>query len=150
MILSWWLWLLVGCIFFLIEILTPGGFYVFFFGAGAFIVGLLSAAGMAGPPWVQWLLFGSISVGALLLFRKPLQQKMGNVRTHDIDSMVGETATARTDIALGDVGRVELRGTTWNAKNVGPAVILSGQRCRVERVDGLMLHISYGKGEANG
>ena len=37
--------------------------------------------------------------------------------------------------------RVELRGTVWSACNAGEAAIAPGQRCAVERVDRLTLHI---------
>jgi membrane protein implicated in regulation of membrane protease activity len=39
------------------------------------------------------------------------------------------------------MGRVELRGTVWSARNTGDAAIHAGQRCSVERVDGLTLDI---------
>jgi inner membrane protein len=37
------------------------------------------------------------------------------------------------------MGKVELRGSSWSAQNVSPSPLTSGQRCRVEKVDGLML-----------
>ncbi len=33
--------------------------------------------------------------------------------------MVGEFAIALELLAVGEIGKVELRGTTWTAKNVG-------------------------------
>ncbi len=98
MALSWWLWLLFGFGLLLLELITPGGFYIFFFGVGAVLVGLLAALGLAGPPWVQWLLFGVISGGGLLVFRKPLQSRIGNLPARNVDSMIGETAIAIANI----------------------------------------------------
>ena len=43
------------------------------------------------------------------------------------------------DIAVDAVGKAELRGTTWNARNVGDKLLTRAQRCRVRRVDGLTL-----------
>ena len=37
----------------------------------------------------------------------------------DVDSLVGETAVAQQDIPAGEIGRVELRGTSWSARNRG-------------------------------
>ncbi|MBA2252940.1 MAG: NfeD family protein [Nitrospirales bacterium] len=55
--------------------------------------------------------------------------------------MVGETAVLTEDLPPGAVGKVELRGTTWSARNAGQTVLTKGHRARVERVDGLTLLI---------
>jgi membrane protein implicated in regulation of membrane protease activity len=140
MALSWWLWLLLGFLLFAIEVLTPGGFFVFFFGVGAIIVALLTAFDLAGPPWLQWLLFGGISVATLLLFRKPLQDRLRS-KEPAVDSIVGQTAVAMDPIGVRELGRAELRGTVWTASNAGETPIAPGQRCAVERVEGLTLYI---------
>ena len=141
MVLSWWLWLLLGILLLVLELMTPGGFFVLFFGAGAIVVGLLAAAGLAGGASMQWLLFGVISVAALLIFRKPLQRRTETKLSHAVDSIPGEVAVAMGTIGLQQIGKAELRGTAWSARNIGDAVITPGQRCRVERVDGLTLDI---------
>ncbi len=141
MAMSWWLWLLFGIGLLAIELITPGGFYVFFFGVGAIIVGLLAAVGFAGPPWFEWLLFGTLSAGALLLFRKPLQKRLRVAPGGEVDSMIGETAIALDNIGVQQVGKVELRGSAWTAQNTGDGAIAAGQRCRVEGVHGLTLYI---------
>ncbi|MDZ4797093.1 MAG: NfeD family protein [Bryobacteraceae bacterium] len=137
---SWWSWVLLGFVLLLVELATPGGFYIFFFGGGAIVVGLLAALGIAGPLWVQCLLFAIISCFGLLVLRRPLQNRF-RVKPHDVDSIVGETAVAMNAIGVAAIGKAELRGTSWSARNTGAEAIAQGQRCRVERVDGLMLHI---------
>ena len=37
----------------------------------------------------------------------------------DIDTLAGETGTALEDMGAGANGHVELRGTTWSARNTG-------------------------------
>src|SRR5262245_11547031 len=96
--LSWWLWLLLCLIMFARELMTPGGFFIFFFGVGAIVVGLLTLLGLAGPPSLQWLLFVAISVVAFAIFRKPLQNRLGKTPAQEVDSLVGEVA-----ITLGDI-----------------------------------------------
>jgi membrane protein implicated in regulation of membrane protease activity len=59
----------------------------------------------------------------------------------DRDSPVGDIAIPQEDIAPGAVGRAELRGTVWSARNLGSAVLARGQRCRVVQVDRLMLFL---------
>jgi len=41
----WWAWVLGGFFLLLGELLTPGGFFIFFFGVGALVTGALAAAG---------------------------------------------------------------------------------------------------------
>jgi hypothetical protein len=138
----WWHWIAFGLVLAGFEVLTPGGFFVVFFGAGALMVGLLTLAGVAGPLWVQWLLFTVLSIASLALFRKPLLERL---RAHDdhgpVDALVGEVAVPVADIAPGAVGRAEMRGTGWQARNVSAVTTAKGQRCRVNRVEGLMIDI---------
>ncbi len=142
MVMLWWMWLLLGFFLLLVEMLTPDGFFFLFFGAGALVVGLLAGLNYGGPPWLQWLLFSVFSIVALLLFRKPLLEKVRrSQRTGEVDSMVGETAVVVRDIEVNGVGKVELRGTTWSAVNAGSTALAAGQRCSVEKVEGLMLHV---------
>jgi inner membrane protein len=140
MAFTWWMWLIAGSALLVLEIVTPGGFYFLFFGIGAIVVGLLSGLGIAGPAWMEWLLFAIISIIALALFRQPLLRKL---KTPDraVDSMVGEEAIAMGTIAIAGMGKAELRGSVWNARNAGDTVIAVGQRCIVERVDGLVLYL---------
>jgi inner membrane protein len=39
------------------------------------------------------------------------------------------------------VGKAEMRGTSWNTRNIGDQPLARGQRCRVERVEGLMIFV---------
>lgn len=141
MALSWWLWVVLGLVLAAIELATPGGFFVIFFGVSAVVVGLLELAGLARAPWLQWLLFPVIAVVALRLFRKPLLTMLSTSEPPSVDSLVGEVAVAVADIAVGQHGRAELRGTTWQARNVGEYGVLAGQRSRVVAVEGLTLDI---------
>ena len=140
--MDWWMWLLVGFVLLMLELVTPGGFFVFFFGVGAVAVGLLVVAGLAPAAWAQWALFSALSVSALVFFRKPLLERMRKAeRPGAVDSLIGETAVALSSIDAEGIGKAELRGTSWTAKNVGGNPVQAGQRCTVENVVGLMLWI---------
>ena len=140
--MAYWAWLLLGVGLLAIELATPGGFFAFFFAVAGLLVGLLVALGWAGPAWMQWLLFSVISVALLMLLRKPLQARLGlDRKARPVDSIPGEAALALEDIAVGAIGKAELRGTTWSARNGGAGAIVKGQRLRVDRVEGLMLHV---------
>jgi membrane protein implicated in regulation of membrane protease activity len=45
------------------------------------------------------------------------------------------------EIGPGAVGRAELRGTVWSARNQDTAALARGQRCTVVNVDRLMIFI---------
>jgi membrane protein implicated in regulation of membrane protease activity len=140
--MTWWFWIVLGLALSAIELATPGGFVIVFFGAGAIMVGGLALVGVASLAWVQWLLFPILALLSLRLFRRPVMHRLGvgNPRS-DVDTLVGEIAVAIEAIAPGAHGRAELRGTTWSARNADPAPLASGQRCRVVAVQGLMLDL---------
>lgn len=137
--MPWWIWILGGLALLALELLTPGGFFIIFFGIGALIVGLLSGLGLLGTGWAEWLLFSAVSVVSLLLFRKPLLDwmKRREPQRPPVDSLVGETAVVTEDVSPGGIGKAELRGTSWNVR--AREGLRRGQRARVERVDGLTL-----------
>ena len=139
----WWLWMVLGLVLLVLEVLTPGGFFAFFFGIAALLVGALDGLGVGGPDWLQWLLFSVLSIVSLLLFRGPLLAKIKSWgrKTSDVDTLVGEVATLLEDLPPGATGKVELRGTAWSAQNGDEQSLHKGQRCRVQRVDGLTLWI---------
>jgi len=136
--------MLLGIVLLGIEMVTPGGFYILFFGLAALIIGGLSGIGVAQAEWLQWLLFSGLSILSLLVFRGPLLAwiKTQEVETPAVDSMGGETAIPLEDLAPGGTGKAELRGTTWTVHNAGPALLKKNQRCKVERVEGLTLWIT--------
>ena len=141
-IMDWWIWVLAGFVLLAIEMASSGGFYVVFFGVGALAVGLLAALGVAEAIRLQGVLFTALSVVSLLCFRRPILNRMqANVPTGEVDSIVGSHAVAQDEIGPGGLGKAELRGTTWNARNAGETSIGRDQPCRVERVDGLTLWV---------
>ena len=142
--MEWWLWILVGIGLLAAEIVTPGGFFVLFFGVAALLVGALAVIGLGGPPALQWLLFSVLSVVSLLLFRRRLVERFTPATTgqlDEIDSLRGEVAIASQDLAPGALGKAELRGTIWTVKNVGDQPLRAGQRGRVDGKDGLTLFV---------
>jgi membrane protein implicated in regulation of membrane protease activity len=139
----WWHWLIIGLVLVALELAASGGFYVIFFGIAAIAIGGLRLVGAAGPLWMQLVLFSVLSVASLLLFRSPLMKMMKlDSPGRDVDSMVGDTATPLEDIAAGAVGRAELRGAVWSARNHDAVPLVRGQRCTVVSVDRLMIFIT--------
>jgi membrane protein implicated in regulation of membrane protease activity len=88
------------------------------------------------------LLFTIISVASLLLFRgRLLKSVQPDPQAPPVDQLVGQVAIAVEDLSPGSVGRVELRGSAWSAMLTGGGPVARGSRCRVMRVDGLMLYV---------
>jgi len=141
--MTWWQWAVLGLLLAVAEILTPGGFFVVFFGLAGLVVAALVAAGLADALWLQVLLFSVFSVASLLLFRNPLLRWMARrvPAGPEVDTLVGESAVASGTIAPGAMGQAQLRGTVWGARNGSPAAIAAGSRCRVVRVEGLVIWI---------
>ncbi len=143
---SWWLWIVLGVLLLVGEILTPGGFYIFFFGASAMAVGLLKLLGFTQGLISEGLLFAGLAICGVAFLRKPLMEKFQpkTAAQPDEDRLVGEMATASQEIAPGGIGKVELRGSVWNAENIGDSPIAPSERCRVIAVEGLTLHVRRG------
>lgn len=140
----WWYWMLAGLMLLGAEMVTPGGFYMLFFGLAALAVGTLAGAGLVQAEWLQWLLFSGLAILSLLVFRGPL---LAWIKTHDkemlnVDSMAGESAIPLEDLLPGGTGKAELRGTMWTAHNAGPALLKKNQRCKVQRIEGITLWIT--------
>ncbi|RPI52128.1 MAG: NfeD family protein [Acidobacteria bacterium] len=138
----WWHWLVIGLILVALEMAASGGFYVIFFGIAALAISALHSLDIAGPVWVQLVLFSTISVVSLLFFRGPLLRWMQlDAPGRDVDSLIGDVAVPLEDIPAGAVGRAELRGTVWSARNQNAVTLTRGQRCKVVEVDQLMIFL---------
>lgn len=135
------MWFAGGLVLMVAELVTPSGFFIMFFGLGALTVGVLARVGVAEAGWSQWLLFTLCSLAYLLLFRGQLQRRFQVPPPPDVDSLVGVLAVPQGAIEPGAVGRVEVRGSTWSARNASAVAIDTGQRCTVIGVDGLLLTV---------
>jgi len=130
------MWFLAGVALLVFELLTPGGFFAVFFGFAAIAVGLLTAVHLAGPAWLQWLLFSGLSVAGVLALRRPMIQRFGlQPPALPEQELRGEWALVTEEVRPGEVGKVELRGTAWSAR--ANRTVRVGERVPVERVDGL-------------
>jgi len=141
--IPWWGWFIFGFVLLLLELSSPGGFYFLFFGVGAIAVGLLAWPAVIEQAWIQLTFFSLFSIFTSLLFRKRLLQRFApKAGDLPVDSYVGEAATVMDNIESGGFGKVEFRGSAWNAKNNGGRSLVRGDRCKVQRVDGLSLWVT--------
>jgi inner membrane protein len=136
----WWHWLLLGLVLIALEMAAAGGFYIIFFGVAAVVIALLQLMGIGGPPWLQLLLFSILSIASLLFFRNPIMRALNlGAGSADLDTLATETGSVIDAMAPGANGRVEVRGTSWSARNVGATALSTGARCTVVRAERLTL-----------
>jgi membrane protein implicated in regulation of membrane protease activity len=136
----WWHWFLLGVVLIALEMVASGGFYIIFFGIAAIVIAMLELLGIGGPDWLQLLLFSVLSVASLLLFRNPIMARLNlSGGAADIDTLASETGSVIEPMAPGANGRVELRGSSWSARNIGTTPLSSGARCTVVRSERLTL-----------
>ncbi len=141
--MTWWHWTLIGLALLAFEVLTPGGLVALFFGFGALAVAALSAL-LAVPTPLQWVLFAVLSAVAVGLLRRRLAARLARRAVAPVDAIVGEVAVPLEPLAPQATGHAELRGTSWQARNVGATPLAAGQRCKVARLDGLVLELTSG------
>lgn len=140
--MTWWIWVLAGLVTATAEAVVGSELYLLFFGAAAILTGLIAATGFADPLGVQLALFVAFAfVGAVLVRRKLAARLHATVPDKPIDSIAGQRATAIGEIPARGEGKVELRGTTWSARNATDNAVAAGERCHVERVEGLTLWV---------
>jgi inner membrane protein len=132
-------WFILGLGLFLLELVIPG-FFIFFFGLGAWVTALVCLIAEPGIN-LQIVIFAVISVLSLIGLRRIIQKKFfyskidksGEVE----DEFTGKEALAVTDFGGQHTGKVEFKGTTWKAESASE--IIKGQRVIIIKKDSFNL-----------
>ncbi len=138
--MPWWSWILLGALLLGSETLVDSGFYLLFLGFAGLLVGAAGLAGIEGEIWEEWLAFALVSVALLVSLRGRLYSRWTEA-PGTAPALIGEVGISGEYIARGETGSTELRGSQWNARNIGRRSITQGTRVRVEDTDGLLLLI---------
>lgn len=112
------IWFLIGFAFLLLEFVIPG-FILFFFGIGAWIVALLTLLFDVNIN-IQIFAFIGTSLLSVVLFRKWVRAKFGSYGEVPVvleDEFVGRRGVAETAIGPGKRGKVDFKGTSWDAES---------------------------------
>src|SRR5690606_20969589 len=111
------IWFILGFILFLLEFAVPG-LILFFFAIGAWIVAILTFFFDVSLN-LQLAVFLGSSIITILLFRKSLKNIMWSRKnaTEIEDEFIGKTGKAETFIGPGQNGKVDFKGTSWDAKS---------------------------------
>lgn len=134
-------WFFLGLVLLLAELVLPG-FFIFFFGLGAWITALVCL--IANPSInLQMIIFGVTSVLTLVLLRRMIQKKFfhddGAESANVEDEFTGREAVALCDFGSDQVGKVSFKGTTWMAESSFP--IKEGQRIIITGKENMKLFV---------
>ncbi len=133
------IWLIVGVLLLIAELMSVSFFFVFL-SIGALTTALLSWLNITTTLNMQLLTFSVVSVGSLLLLRKPVQnifKKDG--KTVEYNEYVGDNATVVTAIPTNGEGKVFYRGTEWAAKSDTGQAIAETSIVTIKQLDGIKL-----------
>lgn len=139
--MPWWAWLVLGAAMLGLEIAVSTEFWLALVGAAAMAVGLLLTFGFEPPATVQWIAFALLAIAFNVFFRRRLHEKLGGSAPGLAPELEGESGTALEAIAPGAIGPVELRGSTWRARNTGDAAIVARASVRVVGKNGILLEV---------
>ena len=139
----YWYWLVSGLLLILFEFAIPG-LVICFFGVSALIVGGLKYFfPVLSLAW-QLIIFAfgglAMAIACRLLIPRGVS-KRSDLKTENIDNddVVGSPAVCREAIKPGHQGKVEFRGSFWNA--VSDEEISEGEDCTIISRDNLLLKV---------
>jgi membrane protein implicated in regulation of membrane protease activity len=140
--MSFLAWLVLGVLLLVLEMLTPGVFFVACLGVGALVASLSALAGL--PTWVDWAVFFSVSF-LLVLFVAPIakrwMKKMPSAPV-GLDSVEGQIALVTEDVDPGTgKGQVRLaNGSVWLVAS--DRSMAKGSRVEIKGITGTRLRVS--------
>lgn len=115
-----YLWMIAGLVLAALEFIVPG-FVIIFFGAGAFLTGILTWIFPAISPTLQVLIFTVLSLVSLFAFRRQAVGTGAKVKadsnTDYDDDFIGREAVVIEAISSSAPGKVEFNGANWNAES---------------------------------
>ena len=140
--MPWWGWIVIGALLLGAELMViEAEFFLVFIGVSALIVGGTVLLLPWIPLWAQWLLFAGIALAAMVLFRKRVYTALRAHAPGLKDDFVGDELRIPELLPPGEVCRMELRGSTWQVRNIGSVAIPAGGKARVTAVAGIGLQV---------
>ncbi len=134
----WWFWIVFGLVLLVLELVVPSGFFIFFFGVGSLLTGLILALGVELDSSAQWLTCVFLSLASLLLCRRFLMGKWASASSFS-SNPEGREVLVTQEAQPGSSGSCEFRGTNWSIRNQGPELLSVGDKALVEGREGLTL-----------
>jgi len=143
----WWIWLVLAAIFVVSEMFTAG-FFIFWFGIGAAVAGLLALLGLS-VLW-QWAGFVVVS-GVLVIISRRFAERFTKKQPPGIgaDRFIGKIGIVLEDVNnIDNTGRVRIDKDEWRADSENEEIIPKGSKVVVTRLDGTHLVVKIHTGGA--
>jgi len=135
-----WSWIVGGLVLLAIELLVPGGIFVWF-GASALMVGVVVLSPLSINWQMQWVLFAALSVASVAVWTIYFRGRSDvsdrpflNARN---EKLVGQSFTLEESIVDGN-GRLKVEDSYWRI--TGPD-LAKGTKVTVTSVEATMLHV---------
>jgi len=143
---AWIVWLILAALFIAVEVVTPG-FFLLWFGVGAFAAMLLSLLGVTSLA-AQIITFLAVSVALLVASRTiferflPLSSTAYGLKTN-VDTMVGQIGTV-VEPSRGALNEAAVKayGSVWTAFPIeGEKPLTEGETVAIERIEGNSVYV---------
>lgn len=142
----WWIWMGVAALFIVGEIFTQG-FFLFWFGIGAAVAGILAILGLG----VGWQLAAFVVVsGGLFVVSRRFAERISKKQPPGIgaDRFVGLEGVVLEEIDnVKNTGRVRVQKDEWRADSETGDTIPEGECIVVTRLDGAHMVVKIKKEE---
>ena len=130
----WMIWLVAGIICVIIEIFTPGFFFMSI-GVSAIITGLFAL--VISNIYIQLVIF--IIVSSLIFINiKKLSKRFFKVKGEptNIFALLGKNAVVTQEISKASKGYVKIGGEIWSAISIDEKTIEVGKTVIVKKIEG--------------
>lgn len=129
-----WIWLGIIALFVVVEACTME-LVSFWCIIGAIVALILAIVNV--PVWVQWIVFGVVSVVLLLCLRRIVQKFLSKGETHtNADAEFGKTAVLLTPIKRNEYGTIKIKGIIWSATTADKSEIAEGATVELISIEG--------------
>ena len=136
--MMWLVWLGVGLLAVVLELLTASALVSIWFAVGACAAALVSLLDFSIG--IQIAVFVIMSFLSMLIVRPVAARYLrGNVVRTNADRYIGEKGIVTKKITSNDWGEVKIQGTIWHAVSVEDEEIEEGSRVNVVAIEGAKL-----------
>ena len=137
---AWVIWIIAGIICVIIEIFTPGFFFMSI-GASAIITGLFAL--IVSNIYIQLVIFILISTLIFINMRK-LSKRFFKAKGEptNIFALIGKEANVTKKISKANKGYVKIGGEIWSAISIDEKTIEVGKTVTVKKIEGNKVIVS--------
>ena len=130
----WMLWVVAGIICIIVEIFTPGFFFMSL-GVSAIITGLLAL--FIEPVYWHFVIFILVSFLLFINLRKLGEKLVSNKsKPTNVSALIGKIGKITVKIPIDGKGYVKIGGEEWPAMEINNLEVEVGSKVIVKKIDG--------------